>query len=70
MILVPVSDYEALDPFFIFYKIGVIGNNEVNAGHFARRKSQTAVDDDNILAVLNGSHIFSDLSDTTEKYNL
>ena len=51
----------------VFDKIGHIGNDQINAIHLIVREAETAVNDDDILAVFKHGHILADLIQTAKR---
>ena len=52
VILVSVGDKEATELLLIFGKVGHIGDHQIHAVHIVLGETETAVDDDHILAIL------------------
>ena len=53
----------------ILDKICHICNNQINTVHFIIREAKAAVNDDDVLAVFQHGHIFSDLVQTAKRDN-
>ena len=66
MILMAVGDEDGPDMVGPFHQIGNIGNNQVHAQLFLGGKLDAAVDDDNIVAALQGHHIFADFAQAAQ----
>ena len=54
----------------IALEVGRIRDDEVYAEHVVVRERDAAVDDDDISAVLDHSHVLADLVETAERYDL
>ena len=61
MILMSMSDHEALYLFYIVFQISNIRNYQVYTQHIVLRKGQTAVNYNNTVFVLKGSNVHSNL---------
>ena len=70
MILMPVGQEHAADFFLILDKVRHVRNDKVNAVHVVFGKAETAVDDDDILAVFEYGHILADLVETAKGNDL
>ena len=66
MVFVTMGQHDTSDFFDIFCQIGHIRDHQVDTQHIILRESQTAVDDDDIIAIFQHSHIFTDLFQTTQ----
>ena len=66
LVLMAVGQEYPAHPVDLVAQIGDIGNDQVNAEHVRFGKHQAAVDDDDILAVLEGGHVQPDLPETAE----
>jgi hypothetical protein len=62
MVFVPVGDQNGPHVVFAFHQVGHVGNYQVNPGHVLRWELDATVDDDNIVARLNGHHVFADFA--------
>ena len=70
MILVPVRNHNGANFFFIFDEIAEIRDDDVDPRHVVLRKRHPRIQDDDILAVANRRHIFSDFSESSQRNNL
>lgn len=70
VILVPVRDEQAADLVFVRDQIADIGDDQIDAGQFFVGESKPRVDDDDIVAVLDGGHVFADLAHAAEEHDL
>jgi hypothetical protein len=69
MVFVAVGDENAPDPVGPLHQIGNIGDNQVNTQHFFGGKLNPAINDDYIVAELQGHHIFPDFAEAAQWYN-
>ena len=69
VILVAVRQNYADHLFAVGFKIFYIGNNDVHPGSRFVREPHARVDNQNIVAVFQGGHIFADFADAAEKHN-
>ena len=67
MVFMTMSQHDTSDFFDIFCQIGYIRDNKVDTQHIIFRESQTAVDDDDIIAVFQHSHVFADFFQTAQR---
>ena len=70
MVLVPVGQNNSSDFVCVFGKIGNIGNDKVDSKHIILRKRQTAVDDDNVIAIFEYSHVLPDFLQSAKSDDL
>ena len=63
MVLVPVRDENAAHLFAVGDKITDVGNDQIDAGKFLVGEGKPRVDDDDVVAVFDGGHVFADLAD-------
>jgi hypothetical protein len=66
VVLVSMSDQNAPDVVGAFDQIGDVGDDEVYPEHTLFGKLDPAIDDDNIVAVLQGHHVFADFPETSQ----
>ena len=59
MILMAVGDEKAAQLFQIADEVGNVGNHQIYAVHIVLRKSQTAVHNNHIFAILQNGHVLS-----------
>ena len=67
MILMSVGDDHAADLVAVLLKIGVIGNDQIDAEHIAVGERHTGVDDDDIVLTFKYSQVLADLIQTAEE---
>ena len=67
MVLVGVGDEERLDLGAALLEIGDVGDDEVDAEHLLVGEHQPAVDDDDVVAVLEHVHVLADLAHPAER---
>ena len=67
VILVSVSDDYTSYFFGVGLEIRNVGNDDIYTVHIFIRETETAVDNDNIRAKFNGSHVLADLAETAER---
>ena len=67
VILVTMSYENSAHLMSISYKVGEIGNDEINAGHILIGKSHSAIYDDYIVSVLEKGYVLADLLQTAER---
>ena len=60
MVKMSVSDDHCLDLIFSFFQIGDIRHDVINPGIIVTRKEEAHIDDDNLVTVLESSHVFAD----------
>ena len=60
MIKVSMSDDHCLDLIFSFFQIGDIRYDVINPGIIVTRKEEAHIDDDNLVTILESSHVFTD----------
>ena len=63
----PVGNEDCPDAVAILSQVGDIGQNQVDAGLFFVRECDTAIDDDDVVLILEHKHIFANFGDTAEK---
>ena len=69
VVLVTVGQHHTADLVPVLFEISDIGNDEIDTEHILVGESDAAVDDNNIVTVLNGGNILSDLTDAAEGYD-
>ena len=69
MVFMSVRNKEAAKLLLIFYEIGNVGNDEIDAVHIVLGKTEAAVNNDHILSVLQNGHVFSDFIQTAQRNN-
>ena len=67
VVLVGVSDEERPDVGAVLLEIGDIRHDEVDPEHLLVREHQPAVDDDDVVAVLEDVHVLADLAHPAER---
>ena len=67
VVLVGVGDQEGLDVGLALLEIGDVGDDEVDPEHLLVGEHQAAVDDDDVVAVLEHVHVLADLADPAER---
>ena len=67
VVLVGVGDEERLDLVAALLEVGDVGHDEVDAEHLLVGEHQPAVDDDDVVAVLEDVHVLADLADAAER---
>ena len=70
VVLMTVGQEHAADFFLILDKVRHVRNDKVNAVHVVFGKAETAVDDDDILAVFENGHVLADLIESPEGNDL
>ena len=67
VVLVGVGDEERLDVGAALLEVGDVGDDEVDAEHLLVGEHQPAVDDDDVVAVLEDVHVLADLAHPAER---
>ena len=67
VVLVRVRDEEGLDLLAALLEVGHVGHDEVDAEHLLVGEHQAAVDDHDLVAVLEDVHVLADLAHPTER---
>ena len=67
MVFVSVCENDALNLFRVADQIRDIVDDEVYAEHIVVGKSESAVDDENIIAIFKHGQVFSDLAEAAER---
>ena len=67
MVLVRVRDEERPDVLAALLEIGHVGHDEVDAEHLLVGEHQAAVDDHDVVAVLEHVHVLADLAHAAER---
>ena len=67
VVLVGVGDEERLDVGAALLEVGDVGDDEVDAEHLLVGEHQAAVDDDDLVAVLEHVHVLADLPHPAER---
>ena len=67
VVLVGVGDEERLDLGAVLLEVGDVGDDEVDAEHLLVREHESAVDDDDVVAVLEDVHVLADLPHPAER---
>ena len=67
VVLVGVGDQERLDVGLALLEVGDVGDDEVDPEHLLVGEHQPAVDDDDVVAVLEHVHVLADLADAAER---
>ena len=67
VVLVGVGDEERLDVGAALLEVGDVGDDEVDAEHLLVGEHQSAVDDDDLVAVLEDVHVLADLAHPAER---
>ena len=66
MILVGVSDQEGADLLPVLTQVADVGDDQVDPEHLLIGEHEPAVDDDDVVAVLEDVHVLADLPDASE----
>ena len=66
MVFVAVGQEETEDLILALRQVGDVGQHQVNAQHFLFREHQAGVDDDDVLVILEGHHVATDLAQTPQ----
>lgn len=67
MIQVSMSDQNSSDIFLVFYEIANIRDDIIHSMHLNRSKFQTCIYDNNIILVLDQSHVDTDFLKSSER---
>ena len=67
VVLVTVSKNYAFNFFFVVYKISYIRNDEINSEHIVAGKAETAVYNDNVVAVFKHGKVLCYLAESAER---
>ena len=67
VVLVGMRDQEGLDVGLAFLEVRDVGDDEVDPEHLLVGEHQAAVDDDDVVAVLEHVHVLADLADPAER---
>ena len=67
VVLVGVGDEERPDLVAVLLEIGDVGDDEVDAEHLLVGEHEAAVDDDDVVAVLEDVHVLADLPHPAER---
>ena len=67
MVLVGMGDQERLDVGAALLEVGDVGDDEVDAEHLLVGEHEPAVDDDDVVAVLEDVHVLADLPHPAER---
>ena len=67
MVLVGVGDEEGLDLLAVLLEVRDVGDDEVDPEHLLVGEHQAAVDDDDLVAVLEDVHVLADLAHPAER---
>lgn len=70
MVLMSVGDHIAAQLVQVALEVRCIRNDQVNAQHVVIRKGNAAVDNYDVIAVLDHRHVLTDLVQTAERYDL
>src|SRR6187397_1607605 len=67
VVLVRMGDEECLDVGAAILEVGDVGDDEVDAEHLLVREHESAVDHDDVVAVLEDVHVLADLPHPAER---
>ena len=67
MVFMTMGDDQSLDLGLIFYQIGIIRNDVVDAEKIIFRKQDTAVDNDNFIIMLDAVHVLADFAKAADR---
>ena len=67
VVLVAVRDDDAAELVLVLQDVGVVGQDEVDAGLALVGKHQAGVDQDHVVAVLEGGHVLADAVEAAER---
>ena len=67
VVLVGVGDDEGLDLLALVAQVVDVGHDEVDAVHLLLGEHQAAVDDDDLVGVLEDRHVLADLADAAQR---
>ena len=70
MVLMSVGDHKTLYLIDIVHQISHVRDNQVNTQHIITWESKAAVHHDNGVIILDGSHVHSDLLQTSQRDDL
>ena len=67
MVLVAMRDENAPELMFVFEHIGVVGQNEVDTQLLVIGEHEPRVNEDHIVAILEGSHVLTNAIEPTQR---
>ena len=67
MVLVTVRDTHAANAIRVLFEVSHVGDDHVDPRHLLVRKDQAAVDDENVVLILDHGHVFADLSHPAQR---
>jgi hypothetical protein len=70
MVFMPVGDDDAAQLGFMFKQVADIGYEKVDAEHLILGEHHAGIDNDDVVAVLDGHHVLADLTESAEGYYL
>ena len=71
VVFVAVSDEDGTDfgEAILFHQVVVIGNDEIDAEHVIFGEHDAGIDDEDVVLILEGGHVFADLTQPTQGQN-
>ena len=70
VVLMAVRDHVAAQLFQVALEVGRVRDDQINAQHVVIREGYAAVNDQNVVAVLDHGHVLADLIEAAKRYNL
>lgn len=70
MVLMPVSEHDALDAVLVLLHIGEVGQHNVHTQHIVVRESHAAVDQESVVAVFKEGDVLADFVETAQRRQL
>ena len=70
VVLVPVRDDDAAELLLVLQDVGVVGQDEVDAGLALVGEHETGVDENHVVAVLEGGHVLADAVQASQRDDL
>ena len=67
VVLMRVREEDAAHLRLVVLQVGDVGDDEVDAEHLLVGEHQAGVDDDHVVALLDGHHVLADLANTAER---
>ena len=62
VIFVPVGHEDGPDPILVLYQVGDVRDREIDTGDLFAQEEDAGVDDDNVVAKLQGHHVLAYLA--------
>lgn len=70
MVFMGMGQEDAANFVLVFFEVGEVGDDDIDAEHLFVGEAKAAVDDNDVVSLPNNGAVFADFSDTAERNHL